>query len=73
VTLDRNFHIAVALIIKEKYRLGTSQEVVSKAPLRPNPPKADKFLCLNPSVRLLSRLVSAGTLNLIKGFETISK
>jgi hypothetical protein len=45
VTLNRNFHIAVALILNEKYSLGTSLEVVSKPPLRPNPPEADKFLC----------------------------
>ncbi|PQP32996.1 hypothetical protein C6A36_01515, partial [Desulfobacteraceae bacterium SEEP-SAG10] len=36
VILNRNFHIAVALIINEKYRSGTSLEVVSKSPLRPN-------------------------------------
>jgi hypothetical protein len=42
--LNRNINIAVALILNEKYSLGTSLEVVSKAPLRPKPPEADKFL-----------------------------
>jgi hypothetical protein len=61
VTLNRNFHIAVALIIKEKSGLGTSLEVVSKSPPRPNSCVGSRdsileilniFLRLNPSVRL---------------------
>ena len=36
MTLNRNFHIAVALIIKEKSSLGTSLEAVSKPPPKPN-------------------------------------
>ncbi len=87
--LNLYFHIAVALILKERYKLGTSLEMVSKAPLRPNPPKADKLLrwveVFNTrNIRYIPAFESLGppfypagfkrgTLNLIEGFETTSK